>query len=681
MEQVGRQRDDLPAIELVDESVDHDVPEGAAAEVGVASRGRSWRMLGAAVVFLVGAGAVLSSMRDDGGPDDAVAAPSTTTSVTPTSEAVAPAGGGGEYLSGRPTPVFAASVDGSLLIGGGESGWRQVDLATGWVAERPELDGVAPESIVALDDAVVYLKQRFSAPWLLPLPPSGPSAAPTTPRPFISTSSELGQEHVEYIGLLSAGTGDRLWVLTTQRSGRDAELQATLMDAEGRRLDDPFPIPALPVAGTRAGVVFNAGGHGFLVNGNFTTDLGDGEVYAAAASTVARVGCNENAQCHQQVVDLRDPVGSSRRGPMPTAAAATGSVTMAVTDHGALAALPIRLRPSLLAPTPTGLTTSLYLSLPDGSRTRVVVDNARAGPVWLDDGGGVLMLTGNGLVRYPDVEQSRSSRPVPGLLTGDASALIHVPRASTEHAGGAVPTYDLDLPGATLTEESTSTPTGTPVAVWASEETYLSLAVRPGAADAYGGGRFGEGPVMPVDWLSETQGEAWMSVPRHEPTAHLRWARATGDLWMLDAYWYHDMPPAAEREAALRVWAQGISADALEGSGYSLATSQMRTIGFDPGGPTRARARVWSYAGEEIVVFVIEDSSATGVTNLLAQGPVERRSISGLGDVWLTATTAGWALPGDDERWATLHLPPALVDDRDEILQRLSGPVTDAPTS
>lgn len=675
MEQVGRQRDDLPAIELVDTSVDQTEPGGTGIEA--VSRGRpSWALVVAAA-FVFGAGAVFSSMQDDGGPDDA-AAPSTATTVTSTSEAVAPTDGRGAYLSGRPAPVFERSMDGSLLLGGGESGWRQVDLATGWVSRRPELDGVDPDSIVPLVDAVVHLEQRYSAPRLLPLPTPGPSAAAKAPRPFVPRISDEEPGQVRHVSLLSAGTGDRLWVISARGPGRDEARLATLVDAEGRRLDGPFPVPAPPVAGTRSGVVFNAGGHGFLVNGDGTTDLGDGEVYAAASSTIARVACNEVAQCHQQVVHLRDPVVSTRRAAMPTAAAATGSVTMAVTDDGSLAALPVRVRPSRPAPNPIGLTTSLYLSLPDESPVRVVVDDARAGPVWLGDGGGVVMLTGNGLVRYADAEQSRSSQPVRGLLAGDATALIYVPATSAEQADDAVPTYDLDLPEATLIDDSISTPTGMPVTVWASHETYLSLAVRPGGAGAYRGGRFGEGPATTVDWLSETQGEASMSVPPDEPTAHLRWARPTGDLWMLDAYWRHDTPPAAEREDHLRVWSQAITPARPEGSGYSLAASQMRPIGFDPGGATRARARAWSYSGQEIVVFVIENSSAGSVANLLARGLVERRSITGLGDVWLTETTAGWALPGDDERWATLHLPSALADDRDDVLQRLSGPVTDA---
>ncbi len=208
-----------------------------------------------------------------------------------------------------------------------------------------------------------------------------------------------------------------------------------------------------------------------------------------------------------------------------------------------------------------------------------------------------------------------------------------------------------------------------PAAVWASDDAYLSLTVRPGPASGW------EGAARPVDWFSDARGEAWVDVPQAEPTATMRWRRPSGELWLLNAYWRHDTPLVADREEQLRLWSLGITA---EESGFRLPVAAMHLVGFDPGGTTRDRARRWSYSGHDITLSVIEKASATMLANQLARGFVDWHPIEGLGDVAITGTTAGWALPSDAERWATLEVPPDLQRNVEDILRSLSGPITTA---
>lgn len=660
---MGSKGDDLPEIELVDD----DTSGGTETEAVVTSGPRPRLVLFlAATAALLGVGVVVSNGWGSESEEEAL--PSSTTSTVPSTTTAEHVAARGSYLRGRPLPVFEEAVRGSLLLGGGDTGWRQVDLSTGWVSRRPELDGVAPEGVVPVAGALVYLDGRFDPPWLFPLPSPQEPALPI--RPLIAGVHEEEAQPVEYVDVVSAGSSDRLWVITRLGRDDDAGLYATLVNVDGRRLDGPFRVPAPPIAGTNLGVVFNAAGHGFLVDGDGRRDLGDGEVYAAAAFAVGRVHCNEFAQCHQQLADLHDPMTAMRGASMPTAAAAAGSVTMAVTDDGSLAALPVVLDSTLLEEAPNGRTASLYISRP-GTQTRVVVDNARAGPVWLPDGEGVLMLTGDGLVRYAHTERlDAEGGPVPGLLHGRATALLYAPPA-TNTSTDTLPTYELHLPGARLRDDSTSEATRKrDVTMWANADTYLSLSVGPGVP-----GRTADADT-PVEWLPRSRGEAWFGIPRDKPTAVLRWIRPSGEHWTLRAHWRNDTPPAGEREQLLRLWSQGISAEDTEGSRYRLHDGQMRRIASDPGGQTRARARAWDYDGHELTLFVIENSSATMLRNLLATGHAERVDIPGRGDVWATETRAGWAVPGDRELWATLSLPRELAGEVERVVQQLDGPTT-----
>lgn len=313
----------------------------------------------------------------------------------------------------------------------------------------------------------------------------------------------------------------------------------------------------------------------------------------------------------------------------------------------------------------------------EGTTAEVVVTSgSRPGMVWLvaatvvlGVGAVVAILWGRG---SPEESGSLQASTTPTSTTlaerkdaGGGPAADDRPVPS-----GVLATYDLTMVGAVLREDTMSEPSGGAVTVWASEDTLLSLSVRPGVQAA------GPcAPSTPVDWPSELGGTVWIRVPPSEPTALLCWDRSSGDFWMLRAYWSHAMPTVAQRDDRLRFWAQAISADGPTGTGYQLQDDRMRRIASDSGGLTRARVRVWDLDGEEIVLFVIENSSAASLTNLLDTGRADRSTVQGLADVWTTDTEAGWAVPGDSELWATLSVPPELATELDHILQHLDGPV------
>ena len=256
-----------------------------------------------------------------------------------------------------------------------------------------------------------------------------------------------------------------------------------------------------------------------------------------------------------------------------------------------------------------------------------------------------------------------------GLAVGDGAV------------SGGLPTYDLGIAGATLLDDEASRPRGLPVTVWANADAYLSLAVRPGEP-GQPGTQQRPGPCLdaltPVDWLSDAQGSAWVDIRPGEPVAALCWHRSSGDLWMLRAYWTHGTPPVADREEHLRLWSLAIRPDGQAGTSNVLEDEQMRRVASDPGGLTWARARVWDYRGHEIVLFVIENGSASGLDNLLDSGSAERTSIDGLGDILVTDTSAAWVVPADRQIWATLSVQPELSTELNRILAELDGPISAA---
>ena len=389
----------------------------------------------AAIVALLAVVLVLVGNGERDG--SAVERPSTTTTsatapMGPGPDGTAPGTQDSYYLTGTAEPVFSDDVSGWLLLGSEAGSWRAVELATGAVSVLPPsagLDGVDPRSVVPLRDGVAFMDRRRGAPRLLPLhdvdPVHGAVAVESVPLAADVTGGTA--DPFEILGVLSAGVHDRLWVLSlTGYPGQERELQATLVDLDGRAVLGPFPLPAYPLIGSELGVLFNAGGHGYLVAEDGVTDLGQGEVVAASGPFAGRIRCDEAAHCHQQRIDLTDPDGAVRAARIPTDAAAAGSVSMAIGDDGSLAALPSRLGASPFAGG-AGRTMSMYVTPVRRPPTRIVVDNARSAPVWLPDGNGLLILTGLGLRHYTMVAGEVQSTTVDALWPEEATGVVYVP--------------------------------------------------------------------------------------------------------------------------------------------------------------------------------------------------------------------------------------------------------------
>jgi hypothetical protein len=246
----------------------------------------------------------------------------------------------------------------------------------------------------------------------------------------------------------------------------------------------------------------------------------------------------------------------------------------------------------------------------------------------------------------------------------------------------AVPTYELVLGDAELVRDETPTAGNTDVALWADEarERYVSLTVRPGLADAHPEPA-GLGPMEEDTEFPAAQGRAWVSETAGRDVRSMRmwWSRSDGDVWLLSAYWYGRQPiGAADGRADLRDWALGIEpgSTAASGAPYLIADPAMQLVAFDYGGDLRARARVWRYRDQEITLLAIEDSTAAGLSNLLARAMPEPVTVASQ-DGWMVnsasppETIIGWQLDTPRPVWVTLTIPPELTDHTDLILAAL----------
>lgn len=233
-----------------------------------------------------------------------------------------------------------------------------------------------------------------------------------------------------------------------------------------------------------------------------------------------------------------------------------------------------------------------------------------------------------------------------------------------------VPTYELELAGAELVEDSPHIAANTDVALWGDDRgVWVSLTARPGLRGTYGAPA-GLGPMERDDDLPDGVGRAWLSEPEDPRAATMWWVRSTGDLWILNAYWYGEtMSPAPE--ATLRDWALGIDRDEAKRPPYVIGDPSVATIAFDPAGDKPSRSRVWDLSGQEIVLLVNEGSAAAGLSNLVARGAPTVRNVPNLGEVWSVGSTFGWVVPGSSEAWATLTVPDDLAERADELLRAL----------
>lgn len=410
--------DGLPPIELIEDS--SEVRSEATIESG---RRRGWRSgvlavaLGAAVLAVIVMDLVDDPSVDDPAGVDDPAEPATT------DPADGPSAPSGTYLMGIERPVFERAIEASVLVGSLQLEWRLVDLATGWARDVPDLDGMHPQHLWPVRGGVMVLQEPFEELSMLRLDPEGGDPAGDIER--FERRRILSDETVELLDVVSAGTGDAVWVLSTPRRSRDT-VQASLIDVEGARLVGPFDLPVRPVAGTASGLVYNAGGRSYLVGPDGIDDLGSGMAYEASASKVARVACDETARCVQEVVDL--VTGEVWRGAgVSTTEASQGSITMALSQDGLLATI------MTVLPEPPPVTgtrepaTNLYLADAAGPPRGIVVKRPRDGPAWLPDGG-VLMLTGDGLVRYSEVDGRLVAETAEGIRPEGAAAIVVIPR-------------------------------------------------------------------------------------------------------------------------------------------------------------------------------------------------------------------------------------------------------------
>lgn len=257
-----------------------------------------------------------------------------------------------------------------------------------------------------------------------------------------------------------------------------------------------------------------------------------------------------------------------------------------------------------------------------------------------------------------------SFKSAPGVLTFTYEDLATPPGGTRS-----VPTYDLDLSGSSLVEDNPHTAVNTDVVLWSDGSgAFLSLTVRPSGAGAWDSP--GAGATVPDETFPPDKGDAWLSEPQDSRTATMWWVRPSGDLWLLNGYWYGNEAPESP-EDALREWALGVDVEPAASPPYVARDTDLVMVGYDGAGDLPSRSRVWRYEGHEIVLLVNEASSAAGRSNLLEGGAPTVDDVPGLGEVWSVGSTYGWAVARPKGAWATLTVPDALADRAEAILMSL----------
>ena len=153
------------------------------------------------------------------------------------------------------------------------------------------------------------------------------------------------------------------------------------------------------------------------------------------------------------------------------------------------------------------------------------------------------------------------------------------------------------------------------------------------------------------------------------------WERPDQSVWLMDAYWYGAAPPESSeaRRDQFVQWALDITTPAQ--ASYELHDPGIQLVGHERAGTRRTHTRTWSYAGQQIVLLVIEDSSGAELANLLARGvprPIGVQSRVGSfvteasGDV-----SVGWKADDLSGAWATLSIPATLAAHADDIVHSL----------
>lgn len=415
---VGRDVEPLPPIEML--GLDDADPPVERVRVGVGARRRRAVLLlaavgGAALVvgLLVGggdAGSGDSSDRPGVGPTagESGPAPSTAADSVPTTMRV-----------GEPGAVFGSPVGASLLVGSKRGGWRALDLDTGIVRDVPELAGSAPDEIVPVRGGVVRLERVESPLTFVPVPvgASQDLAFGTPDPPRLSW----------VVGVIPTGVPDRLWMRWGLMDPGSSGTIAAMTDLQGLPVTDEITVEGAPIAGTMAGLVFSAGGRTYLNDLDGVRLLSDGVGYAASATEVAVLTCDEVAACWPRVIEVAS--GRSRRGPtLPLVG--SGDPWMSLSPSGTLLVIPGGGGPRDSMPTRLqgGLRT-VYLIDAAGSAVSGEVDNLRSYPAWLPGRLGAVAMSGFGVVRLYDDAGSLAVERLSSLKTGGADTVLVVPHA------------------------------------------------------------------------------------------------------------------------------------------------------------------------------------------------------------------------------------------------------------
>ena len=243
-----------------------------------------------------------------------------------------------------------------------------------------------------------------------------------------------------------------------------------------------------------------------------------------------------------------------------------------------------------------------------------------------------------------------------------------------------LPTYDLVLPGARLTNDEPGTAKDADAALWIDgDSNYIALTVIPREP---GGPKGLQTPTAPVTTFPTARGTAWYgeSAPGGGPTSSvLWWEHPDQSVWLLSAHWYGATPPNSlqDRRDKFVQWALDITTPAK--SSYALNDPGIRLVGQQRAGLRRTHTRTWKYADQQIVLLVIENASSVELSNLLDRGVPHSIGIESQVGSMVTDdggdVTVGWKADDLTQAWATLSIPPALAAQADDIVHslRLAG--------
>lgn len=361
-----------------------------------------------------------STSQQSSGPDSAEPDPTTT---TPDLASVDPV----TVDPGRAGPLLGRSFDAMLLLGGAESGWWVVDLTDNSARPAPLLDGVPASAITPVRDGVALIDPVDAAPLVFPLTDDDGTGAPVTPQRL-----DVGMPGPDItgptVGILAGDGPDQVWVLHGSGRGSSAGLRATLVGVDGAISAGPIDVPGTPVAATSRSIVFDAAGRTFLASADGIGDVGVGTTYDAAGGVVARVVCDEEAQCSESIHSLG--TGTAATGSsLPSQVVSDERLTMVLSGQGGLVTVS-GFVPDLVpgfAPAAT-----LRVTPPVGEPADIDVPSIRAAPAWLPDGESLLVLTNIGL-HHVSIEDGRwTGRRIEGIDVGDATSVFVIPRAEDQ---------------------------------------------------------------------------------------------------------------------------------------------------------------------------------------------------------------------------------------------------------